>query len=253
MQLAQHNVLDTGRRVQALLDSQSTVLGTTVPIPLRAQLDAAVTQLATSGQDQESLASAVRGAIVNQIAMRKEVKVDCLSPMARIARHALRAAPDFQALVVPAFGLRKGDFMNKVNAVADAAGKHEKDFVDHGMPADFLAQLQAAVAALNGSIDTRGKQLGLLKQAGRAIKAAAKAVRDVLHVMDGIMKRALRKKQPMLANWTATKRIQATVVTPLPGGDLNAPPSAPQPVAPPAATPVTPVTPVTTALAKPAA
>jgi hypothetical protein len=56
----------------------------------------------------------------------------------------------------------------------------------------------------------------------------------VLHVIDGIMQRALKKNQPLLANWVATKRIQATVVTPLPGGDLNA-------------------TPVTIAPAKPAA
>jgi hypothetical protein len=247
MQLTQHNVSDTGRRVQTFLDSQSAVLGTTVPATLRAQLDTAVTQLATSGQDQESLASAVRGAIASQIAMRKALKVDFLDPMARIARHALRASPDFPALVVPATGLRKGDFMTKVNAIVDAAAKHEQDFVDHGMPADFIAQLRAAVAALNASVDTRGKQKGLLKQAGQGIKDSTKALRGVLHVMDGIMKRALKTNQPVLANWTATKRIQATVVTPLPGGDLNAAPSAPQP----AALAVAPN--ATTASAKPAA
>ena len=167
--------------------------------------------------------------------------------MGRIARHALGTSPDFEALVVPASVTRKGDFMNKVNAVAGAASKHEQDFVDHGMPADFIAQLGTAVGALNASVDTRGKQKGLLKQAGKAIKDSTKAVRDVLHVIDGNMKRALKKNQPLLANWVATKRIQATVVTPLPGGDLNVTPSAPQPVAP-AVAPV-----VTTASAKPAA
>jgi hypothetical protein len=247
MELKDHNVFDTGRRVLTFLDSQSAVLGTTVPATLRAQLDTAVTQLAASGTDQESLDSSTRGEIVNQVAMRKALTVDFLDPMARIARHALRASPDFPALVVPASGLRKGDFMNKINAIVDAAAKHAQDFVDHGMPADFIAQLRAAVAALNASVDTRGKQKGLLKQAGQGIKDSTKAVRAVLHVMDGIMKRALKTNQPVLANWTATKRIQATVVTPLPGGDLNGTPSAPQPAAPAAATPVT------TAPAKPAA
>jgi hypothetical protein len=239
MQLTQHNVSDTGRRVQTLLDSQSAVLGTTVPAPLRAQLDAAVTQLATSGTDQESLDSSTRGETVNQVAMRTALKVDFLDPMARIARHALRASPDFEALVVSSTVKRKGDFMNKVNAIVDAAAKHEQDFVDHGMPADFIAQLRAAVGALNASIDTRGKQVGLLKQATKGIKDSTKAVRDVLHVIDGNMKRALKKNQPVLANWVATKRIQATVVTPLPGGDLNITPSAPQPAAPAVAQTVT--------------
>ena len=86
-----------------------------------------------------------------------------------------------------------------------------------------------------------------MKQAGTGIKDSTKAIRSLLRVIDGNMKRALKKNQPVLANWVATKRIQATVVTPLPGGDLNATPSAPQPAAPAAATPVT------TAPAKPAA
>ena len=247
MNLADHNVSDTARRAKTFLASQSAVIGTAVPAPLQAQLDAAVTQLATSGQDQEILASAVRGAIASQIAMRKALRVDFLSPMARIARHALRASPEFATLVVTTGHLRNGDFLNKVNALADAAAKHEKDFIDHGMPADFIAQLQAAVAALNASVETSGKQKGLLKQAGTAIKDSTKAVRDVLHVIDGNMKRVLKKNQPVLANWTATRRIQATVVTPLPNGDLNVTPIAPQPVAP-AGVPV-----ATTAPAKPAA
>jgi hypothetical protein len=231
MELTQLNVLDTGRRVQTLLDSQPAALGTAVPAPLRAQLDTAVTQLATSGTEQESLTTATSGGIVNQVAMREALTVDFLDPMARIARFALRESPDFQTLVVPSTVTRKGEFMNKVNAIADAAAKYEQDFIDHGMPADFIAQLRAAVAALNASIETRGKQVGLLKQARQGIKDSTKAVRAVLHVMDGNMKRVLKKNQPVLANWTATKRIQATVVTPLPGGDLNATSSAPQAVA----------------------
>src|SRR5258708_1915096 len=180
MNLADHNVSHTARRAQTFLASQSAVIGTAVPAPLQAQLDAAATQLATSGQDQESLSTAVRGEIANQIAMRKALRVDFLSPMARIARHALRASPEFATLVVTTGHLRNGDFLNKVNALADAAAKHEKDFVDHGMPADdFIAQLQATLAALNASVETSGKQKGLLKQAGKAIQASAKAGKPV--------------------------------------------------------------------------
>jgi hypothetical protein len=63
MELSQHNVSDTGRRVQSLLDSESAVLGTAVPATLRTQLDMAMTQRAASGQDQESLASASPGGL----------------------------------------------------------------------------------------------------------------------------------------------------------------------------------------------
>jgi hypothetical protein len=247
MKLTQHNVSDTARRVQVFLDTQSAAIGTTVPAPLRARLDAAVTQLSGAQLDQDTLAKSVPAEIIRQNAIRKEVSADFLIPMGRIVRRAFKTSPDFQALIVPAALTRKGDFLGKVTAAAAAATAHAQDMIDHGMPADFIAQMQTAVGQLAASIDTRAKQVGLRQQAVKAATDSTTAIRDVLHIIDGNMRRTLKTNQPLLTNWVATKRIQATVVTPLPGGDLNAPPSAPQAVAP-AGVPV-----VTTAPAKPAA
>ncbi len=246
MQLTQNNVFDTARRVQTLLDSQSAALGTIVPAPLRAQLDTAVTQVSKAQVDQETLAKAVPAEVAKQNALRKEVSVDFLIPMGRIVRRAFPTSPDFQALIVPAGLTRKGDFLGKVIAATAAAATHAQDLIDHGMPADFVAQMQTAVGQLTASVDTRGAQVGLKQQAVKTITDSTKAIRDALYIMDGHMRRALKKNQPLLTNWVATKRIQATVVTPLPGGDLNATPS----VAPTAASVVP--APVTTAPAKPA-
>ena len=252
MQVKQEKVLDTGKRVQGFLDTQGSALGTTVPAQLRAQLDAAVTKLSGAQVDQETLGQAAKAEIARQNAIRKEVSVDFLVPIGRIVRRAFPKSPDFQALVVPAGLTRKSDFLGKVTAATAAAATHAQDLINHGMPADFITQMQAAVGQLSASVDTRGKQVSLHEGTATAIKEATKAIRDAVHIMDGNMRRALKKNQPLLTTWIAAKRVQATVVTPLAGGDLNA---TPNPV--PAPTPVVsaPVVsaPAATATAKPAA
>ena len=247
MQLSQQKVSDTGQRVLTFLDSQSSAIGTTVPAPLRARLDGAVTQLNGAQVEQETLAKAVPAEVAKQNAIRKEVSVDFLIPMGRIVRRAFKTNPDYQALIIPSGLTRKGDFLGKVTAATAAAAAHAQDMIDHGMPADFIVQMQAAVTQLTASAETRGKLVGLKQQTVKTMKEATKTIRDVVHIIDGNMRRTLKKNQPLLTNWIATKRIQATVVTPLPGGDLNATPSAPQPAVS-AAVPV-----ATTAPAKPAA
>jgi hypothetical protein len=247
MELTKEKVLETAQRVQVFLESQSAAIGTTVPAPFRAQLDTAVTQLSGAQVDQVTTAKAVTAEVAKQNALRKEIQVDFLIPIGRIVRRAFKTSPDFQALIVPAGLTRKGDFLGKVTAATAAAAAHAQDLIDRGMPADFIAQMQTAVGQLAASVETRGKQVGLKQQTVKTIAESTTAIRDVLHIIDGNMRRALKKNQPLLTNWVATKRIQATVVTPLPGGDLSATPSAtptPAPVAP---------APVTTASAKPAA
>src|SRR5579862_3583820 len=247
MMLSDSNVLDTGKRVQGFLDTQGPAIGTTVPAPLRAQLDTAVTQLSGAQVDQQTLGQAVAAEIVKQDAIRKEVSTDFLIPIGRIVRRAFKNAPDFKAMVVPAGRTRKGEFLGQVTAATAAAATHAQDLINNGMPADFIAQMQTAVSQLTASVDTRGKQVGLKQGTTKTIKDASKAIRDAVHIMDGNMRRALKNNQPLLTNWIATKRVQATVVTPLPGGDIGATPSAvptPAPVAP---------APVTTTPAKPAA
>jgi hypothetical protein len=239
MMLTDQKVLDTGQRVQGFLETQGPAIGTTVPAPLRAKLDTAVTQLSGAQVDQETLGQAAAAEIAKQDAIRKEVSTDFLIPIGRIVRRAFKSSPDFKVLIVPAGLTRKGDFLGKVTTATAAAATHAQDLIDHGMPADFIAQMQTAVGQLTASVDTRSKQVGLKKGTATTIKLAVKAIRDTVHIMDGNMRRALKKNQPLLTNWIATKRIQATVVTPLPGGDLSATPSATPTPAPVVSTPVT--------------
>ena len=77
----------------------------------------------------------------------------------------------------------------------------------------------------------------LVGQQSAATEGAAqsvKTIRSVVKVINGALTSVLKKNAPLKANWVATKRIQATVVTPLPGGNAGSPntPQSPAPVQP---------------------
>jgi hypothetical protein len=229
MKTPELHVLDTGQRVQDFLDSEATAVGTAVPAPLRGQLDAAVVQGRTAQAAQALLAGSIKGETATQAAIRASITTDFLRPIATAARHALTGAPDFTTLVPPA-KLRKADFASTVTAVAAAAAKYQQTFLDHGEPADFIAQLQAAVTQLETSASRRSVLVGQQTAATEGAAQAVKTIRSVLKVINGALTSVLKKNAPLKANWVATKRIQATVVTPLPGGNAGSPNTSQSPV-----------------------
>jgi hypothetical protein len=221
MGVKEEKVLDTGQRVQGFLDAESAAIGTTVPAELRAELDGGVAQLGAAQVTKEALTEAATAEVAKQNGIRKEVSGDFLIPLGRIVRRAFPDSPDFQALVVSAGGTRKNQFIAKVTAALPVATAHAPELISKGMPADFVAQMQTAVAQLTASVAARGAHVGNKAEAVTAVTQSAKAIRDIVHIIDGNMRRALKTNQPLLAKWNSAKRVQATAVTPLPGGDLD--------------------------------
>jgi hypothetical protein len=195
-------------------------LGTAVPAPLRGQLDAAVAQCSAAQADQTPLGGSIKGETATNAALRQSINATFLRPIAIAARHALKTSPDLTTLTPPA-KLRKAGFAATVTALADAAEKNQQVLIDHGLPADVITQLRAAVITLQASTDNRALLVGRQSAATKSIVESTKAIRAVLQVINGSLTPVLKKNPPLLANWVATKRIQATVVTPQPGGDAS--------------------------------
>ena len=222
MQLTHLNTLDTLRRVQGFLDTHSTALGAVVTPTLRTRLDDAATKLAAFQVEQGASAGAALGETANQATFRLEFYSAFMRPIARIAKASLRTAAEFPTLVVPSRGLRNGDFVGATQALADAAAKYEKTFVEHGMPADFLAQLRAAIAQLATSKDAHDRNLSRRAAATKGIKDSTKTARDILVVLDALIAPDIKHNAALLADWKASKRI-AVAVTSLPAQPLGLP------------------------------
>jgi hypothetical protein len=239
MQSTFGGALDAGRRVQVFLDAQAATLGKVVPPTIRAMLDDAVTQLAGFQIEQATAVGTAKGETVNQTTLRDDLYQRFMVQVGRTAKVELRNTPEFPNLVVSALARRKLDFVSTATKFADAAAKHEQLLIDHGMPADFLVQLRAAIAAVSASADSRGRNVARRIAATQGCIAMNKALRQKIGQIDGLIKPALKKNAALLADWRASKQIRQLPVTPLPTGGTVVTP-APTPAAQPTTPPVVP-------------
>jgi hypothetical protein len=225
-----------------------------VPAPLRAHLDASVTQIAALQATQGANASAAKGETAKQKLLRGDLYAHLLNPVGAVARKQLRGVAEFPSLVVSALFRASNKLLAKATELADAAAKYEKVFIDNGLPADFLAQIRAGVGEIAASVTARGSALTQQVTATAGMKVADKAARAAIDTMSRSLKKVLTANPALLAGWTAAKLVRQPVVTPLPTGSVSTP-TAPSPSTAPVApaTPASAPAPVVPAATKPAA
>ena len=217
---------DAGRRVQGFLDTHVAAVGNAVPAELRTELDTAVSQLATYQQEQESNTGAAKGETANQAVLRADVYERFLKPIAKIVKRKLPQAPEVPELVVPTRALRANSFVAKATAAADAAAKYVPVFSTNGLSADFVPQMQAAIAKITASTDLRARQLARKSTATAELKTADKAVKTIIDQIGAVITPVLKGNTDALSDWAVSKRIHQTPVTPLPTGSASQTPAA---------------------------
>jgi hypothetical protein len=262
VKLSQSNTLDALRRVQGFLDAQAAALGPIIPASLRARLDGAVSSLTGFQTEQNTADSTAHGEAVNQTELRKTFVTQFMEPIGHIAKGALKTSTDYAALSVASSRLRKSDFLGAAQAMADAAAKYQATFTTGGMPADFLTQLNAAIATLTASKVAQDRAVSRRAAATTGIAATDQTAKQIIGVLNGVIAPALATNSPLLKDWESTKRI-SPAATPLPsqptgipvaGTSTPTPTPAPvvsDPVVPPAAETAAPPAPTTTAAAVP--
>jgi hypothetical protein len=242
MQAPQVRTLDAGRRVQVFLDAHAATIGKAVPPSLRTMLDDSVTQLAGFQVEQGTAENTAKGETVNQAALRDTLYQDFMVQIGRTAKVALKSTPEYPSLVVPAIARRKIDFVATATKFAAAAALHDQLLIQHGMPTDFVAQLQAAITTVSASADAQARAISRRIAATTGCVAMNKAVRDKIGQIDGLLKPALKGNAALLSDWAASKRVRQPAVNPLPTGSTVPAPASGTPTSTPSA-PVPPVTP----------
>lgn len=209
MKLAQAKTLATARRIQGFFDAHPEGLGIAVPRSLRARLDAAVDRLDAYRLEQAAAQRIARSETNNQAVYRRDVYEQFIRPVGMIARHALRDAVEYRALVMPAASPRGRRFVARARILAKAAEEHADVFVDHGMSAEFIGQLQTALEEITTSLDAR--VYNTCRQAGATagLAEAHRLVLSVVGILDSVLASTLRKHPALLAGWRASKRAGA--------------------------------------------
>jgi hypothetical protein len=225
------------RRVQLFLDSHADVVGAVSTSDARKQLDAAVTQLDATVEEQGARTRDVRGENSNLRTLTRDLKRRNMTPISKYARSKLAGVPNFEALTPNTSDLSGARLIESARAMAAAAAPYAKLFVAAQFPADFLAQLGTAADAIKKSLDVRSQKKlqrsGATKQVGAVIRSGRLAVTS----LDALVTRFILGNERLTEEWRVATRIVAkpgvvrptTATTTVPPAlPVSAPATAPQ-------------------------
>jgi hypothetical protein len=90
--------------------------------------------------------------------------------------------------------------------VRTTAAIYKDVFVEHGLPADFLEQLDGAMSALKSTVDARGVAQSRRVGASTGLAEDLALGRQIVTMIDASLTHALKSDSSTLASWRQTKR-----------------------------------------------
>ena len=197
----------------------------------KATLDDVIAKLGSHSGDQSGGQKESRADAQRQRVSRRSLREDHLAPIAKIARALLKDAPGIErALKMPNPQIATLRLVGEATGMRTSVTPYAQVFIDNGRPADFLAQLDAAIEGLRGTVMGKARNVGRHVGAKAGMGQELARGRRAVDLLDAMVTSAFKGDADLLAKWRVAKRVQAT-----PGGS-----SAPQAVAAPAPVIVTP-------------
>ena len=238
--------LEALRRMQGFLDANVGVLGTTInALPARVTLDGAVTELVQFGAIQQQAETALTSRTKVKNDLREDLRVHHMQPIAVIAKKQQATLGVIQDLKLPGKGTKDALLVSLGTAMALAATQHSQTFIAEGLPADFIAQLQASVKAVDDAITARNDSVGDLKKGTEGVKLQFGVTHTEVKVLNALVVKALKGRADLIATWRQAKRVKAKPGV-VQGGTGTTTPVVPAPVVTPVVTPAPVATPVPT-------
>lgn len=229
----QERVLEACRRVQSFMDTNATLLDSINKSATRKELDGIITELSDNAGVQATGHVAAKGESANQRVLRLALR-DHMHRIAAVAALRFRDVPQFASLKMISAHASAGTLTAHATAMRNTAQLYQEAFLDAGLPADFLATLGAAAAALSSSSEVRASARGKRSNATGALKQAATRARHVLKALNPMVVHALSADSAnagLLAEWKAARHVSAKL-GPVAGSVQAAAALAAQPEAP---------------------
>ena len=204
----QKQVVQAFQRVQDLLTVHPPP--TTAAYTVQKQvLDDAIAKLTEHGTDQGAARRLSKAATKRQEALRAKLREQHLAPIAKIARAMLRDVSGIDvALTMPSWNLKTHNLVAAALAFRKVAEQYEAVFIESGRPQDFLAQLDAAIAALGQSGLGQSRNLGTHVGAREGIDQQLKRGRQAVELIDAMMRSAYGDQPVVLGMWRVARRIR---------------------------------------------
>ena len=105
-------------------------------------------------------------------------------------------------------GSRDADLINTARAFVTEAAPYQADFIRYGMPATFIADLQAKIAAFEATLGPTADAVTEHVEATAEIAAAIRRIMVARRILDGVMRNVLAANTGKLAAWVSASHIE---------------------------------------------
>ena len=220
----QERTLQASRRVQGWFAANKEFTangggGSTRTPALATQLEAlngVVSRASDHAAKQNTQASQSLLIAKDERDLRREVLAHHMATIAKVARALRGTIPGIGVLSMPKGNIQTAPLITFATAMARKAEIYADVLVEHGLPEDFIRQLEDSVARLKGSLDARGEARAARIGATRGLESELALGKRVVEVMDASLTRALRSSPSRFAEWKHVKRItvRGTTVRP---------------------------------------
>jgi hypothetical protein len=228
MNKSQQARLTALQRIQVFMGANAAALGSVSKSTSSTDLDTAVTGLVQYVAQQALAEKQAISSKLVKTAAREDLRLNHMQAIAAIAKKKLNTTPDIQALALPHKNTSDINLIGEGTAMATAAGLYTQVFLDQQLPADFIAQLQAAVQAVRDAVDAQSKAALAVNDATKSVKAQLTITSTDVKVLNSLVVKQLKGQTGLLGSWKNAKRVHVVAV----------PATVPTPVVTPAPTPV---------------
>jgi len=218
MQSYQARGLQAFRRVTAWFVEHPQVIANSgsSSAALASQVDAlkqVVDSMTAGATEQTTQTSQATLAAKDETDLRTELRSVHVKAIVKIAGGLRGKVPGMGVFRQPSQKLRSEKLLHAAEAIRATAGIYKDVFTEHGLPADFLDQLDSATSALRQSVDARGVARSRVTAASTTLATDLKLGRQIVTMIDASLTHALKSDPAMLASWRQAKRATIKGVT----------------------------------------
>jgi hypothetical protein len=205
MHTLQIAVFETLLRIQRFIDEDTATLEAVNQSAARKRLDETVARISAYVVAQADARRAAEAETANLRILRVALRFEHMLPVAVVAGQRLREQPEFKLLRMPR---REPGLTWAAYDMANAAEKYADLFVHEGLPLDFVAKLRAAAQQLDQSIEARNHRLLERADATEGLKTEIKRARDLIQLLDALVRPKLRSNQDLLRTWQIVSHVR---------------------------------------------
>lgn len=171
------------------------------------EIAAVVEILSLRAADKTTGLSAARFAFVAKDTTRENLR-EKISEIAGTARSMVYQFPGIDALFRMPRNHGDQQLLASARAFLVEATPRKADFVDYGLPATFIAELQAAIDAFEASLASPGEATDAHVAATAEVAAAVRRGMIARRILLGVVKNKYRSNVGKLAAWTSASHIE---------------------------------------------